>query len=511
MTSWSAGYMADIGYIYGYYPELNPLRCKLALLHNRFACPEFKTACELGFGQGLSANFHAAATSTQWYGNDFNPAQAGFARELAAVCESGANLSDEAFAEFVAREDLPDFDFIGMHGIWSWVSDSNRHLIVDFVRRKLKVGGVLYVSYNTMPGWAAFAPMRHLLTEHVAAQAVAGRGVVSSINDAMAFAERLLQCNPAFLKSNPSVQERLGKVKEQNAHYLAHEYFNRDWHPMHFATMREWLEPAKVQYACSAHFADNVDVLNLTAEQQKFLADLPDPMFRESVRDFMVNQQFRREYWVKGARKLTALERHEALMASRVILTTHRPDVQLVIKGALGDANMDAAVYIPILDLLADHKPRSIAEITEMAGKKGVPFPEAIEAVMILVAAHHLAPANAETEVSKAKPKTEKLNIHLQKKSRGMNELAHLASPGIGGGMAFNRFQQLFLLAYREGMQSPEQWAQYAWQILASLGEKLLQEGKLLESPEENLAELTRQAQEFAQKGLAVAIALEVV
>jgi hypothetical protein len=28
------------------------------------------------------------------------------------------------------------------------------------------VGGVLYISYNTLPGWAAFAPMRHLMTEH---------------------------------------------------------------------------------------------------------------------------------------------------------------------------------------------------------------------------------------------------------------------------------------------------------------------------------------------------------
>jgi hypothetical protein len=65
---------------------------------------------------------------------------------------------------------------------------------------------------------------------------------------------------------------------------------------MHFATMRAWLEPAKVQYACSAHYLDFIDATNLTPEQQSFLQDIPDPMFRESVRDFMVNQQFRRDY-----------------------------------------------------------------------------------------------------------------------------------------------------------------------------------------------------------------------
>jgi hypothetical protein len=59
MTDWTAGYVADIGYTFGYYQELNPLRAKLAFLNAGLVCPPFGTACELGFGQGLSANLHA--------------------------------------------------------------------------------------------------------------------------------------------------------------------------------------------------------------------------------------------------------------------------------------------------------------------------------------------------------------------------------------------------------------------------------------------------------------------
>jgi len=81
MTDWTAGYVADIGYTFGYYQELNPLRVKLAFLNAGLVCPEMGTACELGFGQGMSANLHAAASVTQWHGTDFNPAQAGFAQE----------------------------------------------------------------------------------------------------------------------------------------------------------------------------------------------------------------------------------------------------------------------------------------------------------------------------------------------------------------------------------------------------------------------------------------------
>ena len=52
MTTWTSGYVADIGYTYGYYNELNPQRVRLAFLNAGLVCPEFGSACELGFGQG---------------------------------------------------------------------------------------------------------------------------------------------------------------------------------------------------------------------------------------------------------------------------------------------------------------------------------------------------------------------------------------------------------------------------------------------------------------------------
>lgn len=157
MQDWMAGYRADINYTYGYYSELNPLRMRLAFLNAGLDFPPITHACELGFGQGVSINIHAAASPIQWYGTDFNPAQAAFAQTLAKNCCSKAQLFDDAFADFAQRDDLPDFDYIALHGIWSWISEENRSVIVDFIRRKLKVGGVLYISYNTMPGWSTFA------------------------------------------------------------------------------------------------------------------------------------------------------------------------------------------------------------------------------------------------------------------------------------------------------------------------------------------------------------------
>src|ERR1700761_572213 len=174
MSDWTEGYVADMGYTYGYHPELNPVRVPLAFLHSGLAPPAVATACELGFGQGLSANLHAAASMTQWYGTDFIPSQAALARELAAVSGAAASFFDESFAEFCARTDLPDFDFIGLHGVWSWISDANRAVIVDFLRRKLKVGGVAYLGYNVQPGHASTVPLREILCGHVERMGASG-------------------------------------------------------------------------------------------------------------------------------------------------------------------------------------------------------------------------------------------------------------------------------------------------------------------------------------------------
>jgi hypothetical protein len=279
---------------------------------------------------------------------------------------------------------------------------------------------------------------------------------------------------------------------------------------MHFATMAEWLEPAKVSYACSAHFLDHIDAINLTNEQQAFLKEIPDPMFRETTRDFMVNQQFRKDFWVKGARKLNSLEQAEAIRAQKVILTSHRTDVSLKVTGALGEASMSEAIYNPILDLLADHKVRSLGQIEHGLKDKGITFAQIIQAALLLTGTGNLALVQDEAVISKAKKQSDKLNANLCQKARGGNDIGYLASPVTGGGFAVNRFQQLFLVSIAQGKKQPADWAQYVWQVIAAQGQKLVKEGKTLDTTEENLSELTTQSQAFAEKQLPILKALHI-
>ena len=509
MTDWTSGYVAEIDYNHGYYVELNPARIKLSFASNGLAFPEIGTACELGFGQGLSTNIHAAASTVSWWGTDFNPSQAGFAQELGAI--TGAKVYDEAFAEFCNRSDLPDFDFIALHGIWSWISDENRRVIADFARRKLKVGGVLYISYNTLPGWSTAAPLRHLMSQHKDKMGASGHGIVKQVEDALEFTDSLLSANPLWANLNPLIKDRFKAIKGHNRHYLAHEYFNKDWHPMYFADMAGYLEPSKLSFAASAHYNDYLDAINLTADHQALLKDIPDANFRQTVRDFMVSQQFRKDFWVKGPRRLNVLERSESLRSQSVVLTTSRADVPLKAKGSLGDATMAEAVYNPILDQLADYQPKTLGQLELSLKASSITLPQIEQAILLLVGQGHVAPAQDTDTIATTKAKAHALNNVLMEKSRGSSDISYLASPVTGGGIQVNRFQQLFLLAQLNGHKSPDAWAKFTWDILASQGQNLVKDGKALTTPDDNIKELADQAKTFNDKVMPIIKALQII
>lgn len=500
MASWNDGYVTEITYTHGYYAELNPMRIPLALTNNKLASPKnIKNACELGFGQGLSSLIHAAAQQkTTYWGTDFNPSQAAYARSIAEAAGIQCHLFDKSFEEFCQREDLPDFEFIGLHGIWSWISDQNRAIIVDFIRRKLAVGGVVYISYNTLPGWAAAMPLRHLLSTYAHRMHGEGCGVLKKIDGAIEFVDKLAAVKPGYLNSNPDVLRRFERIKGQAKEYLAHEYFNRDWEPMHFATMESWLQDSKVSFACSSHLADQIEALNLSPEQAALLKDVSDPSMRQSVRDMMVNQQFRRDYWIKGPNVQNRRENFESFRDLRFVLIRTPSTVDYSVVGARGKLELHKNIYEPLINMMADYSPRTMGQMVP-EGSRG---DEALklqyrEACIILVANNVLALVQDDSSQKASIDSVKRLNKLFIGMARGQTPVHCLASPVHGGAVAVDKVEQVYLLAMQSGFTSAPEIVKFTWEVLREQGVLLVREGKTLESPEDNLAELGRLIPEF--------------
>lgn len=500
MESFTEGYVTAFPYPYGYYAELNPLRSIFPILLKSVGVPRFRRSLELGFGEGISINIHAAAGKTQWVGTDFNAAQTNFARSLAEASEAKIRLFNDSFAQFARRDDLGEFEFIGLHGIMSWISHENQKHLVDIIDKHLAVGGVLYNSYNTFPGWAPMAPVQGILSLH--AEKLGNSDLAQGIDDALAFAGKLVGLDGQYTKNLPMIKSRIERLRKHDAAYLAHEYFNKNWDIIPFARMSEMLSAVKMDYVCQADCLGLFDFLNLTREQAAFVNGIRDVVLGESVRDFLQGTQFRRDYWIKGARGLANIERDDSLRQQALVLVCMRSAVDLAVRGSMFTVELNGEIYNPVLDIFADNLPHSIGEAEERLRGKGVNFTQLLEAVCMLLGKGCLSPAQ-EYDAG-VLGQCRNLNDHIELLSRADNTINYLASPLTGGGLAVNRFDQLFLLAARHGCRKPDQFAKFAWDQLSRARHKLVVDGKALEKDGENLAELVKRAGDFERNKLPI-------
>ncbi len=429
---------------------------------------------------------------------------------MATAAQSGALLYDDSFEQLLGRSDLPQFDSISLHGIWTWVSRDNHRVITEFARRHLKPGGVFYISYNCFPGWSPAYPLRQLFALHDRLAPTA-HGTDARVDAALKFADALLAAQPQYLQAAPQLPERLKAIMGQNRQYLAHEYFNRDWNCMYFTDVVDQLAVAKLDFACTAVPLDGVDLVNLRPDAQAFLDGVEHPILREQARDYFVNQQFRKDLYVRGAVRLSAIARRERLLDSRVVLLQSPEAVALKVNGAVGEATLQEAVYQPLLAALAGqaHTPQTVRQLA--ASLPDMAWAALEQALLILVSMGAVAPCQDEASMKQVKVRCHALNRHLCERAQFGNDIETLASPVTGGGVAVNRFEQLFLRAMQQGHKQPAAWARFAWQVLSAQGQRIVKEGKTLATPEDNEAELTLQASTFAEKRLPVLKALWVV
>jgi len=123
MADWSDGYITSISYTSGFYEGLSPHSQSFALLYRGFAPPDMSQGfnyCELGCGHGFTTSLLAAANPNgAFWGIDFNPAHIASAEQLKrAAGVQNVTFLEQSFAE-ARNADLPQFDFISLHGVWS--------------------------------------------------------------------------------------------------------------------------------------------------------------------------------------------------------------------------------------------------------------------------------------------------------------------------------------------------------------------------------------------------------
>ena len=128
-----------------------------------------------------------------------------------------------------ASLELPRFQYIVAHGVYSWIDLQAREDLRQFIDRHLAPDGLVYLSYNAMPGWAADLPFQHLIS---ALAQVAPGDSIAKFAAAEAALRRFSAVGARALKASPMFTHIVSKQRRRlPARYFAHEYLAPAWRP----------------------------------------------------------------------------------------------------------------------------------------------------------------------------------------------------------------------------------------------------------------------------------------
>ena len=497
-TNWTDGYQTEVNYTYGYYKDLCPNYQKFCLLLNGIDTldnTENQHHCELGFGQGVSLNVHAASSSGLFYGTDFNPAHAAHANMLAEKSESQHHFYDASFEELL-NTNLPQFDSISLHGIWSWISHENQAIILKFIRKHLKPSGIVYVSYNCLTGWAANMPIRELFHSHFKFNSKS-HNPLQKVKDSLEFSEALLKQEPNFAKRNPNALNKVLELKKQNPNYLIHEYLNQDWQCFSFQQVIHTLESVKLTYAGSTDLNSHLDNINFSNEHLQFLNSIEHPVFKEQCRDYFLNTQFRRDLFIRGKNTLTPMQIFEKLKQISFVLLASPNNIPSTITGYLGEFNLLLDIYEPLTKCFEKHKYAPLT-LEKVQAETGINSNQIVNSIIILCHLGYMQPClNQPSE--KLIQQSQKLNRYILEQSSFHTNYSVLANPYSGIGIPTDQFSQLFYRAhFYENLKTAKQFAEFVLEALSKLNLLILDEkGETVTDPAKSLKIIQKKAQDF--------------
>ncbi len=258
---------------------------------------------ELGCADGGNLIAMAEALpGSRFVGIDLVPRQIAAGRSaVAALGLDNVELVEMSILD--VGPDLGSFDYVIVHGVYSWVSAPVQEKILAVCREHLAPAGVAYVSYNTYPGWHLGDFLREMMlyvTREIAepemrlawgsefvrliASSTAGRG------DGHA---EFLRWAVDHLDAFPSRPE-----------YLLHEHFERSNRPLYFHQFMARAEAHALQYLEEAE-SDAPALQGLEPAMAERLWSLAaDRVELEQYLDFVRNRRFRRTLLCHAAQPL---------------------------------------------------------------------------------------------------------------------------------------------------------------------------------------------------------------
>lgn len=397
MSDWSHGYNVALGYTYGSYREMSPLWLNFATQLGGAEPPGarkfryLELGCGQGFGLALLASLYPQG---EFIGIDFNPEHIVHARGLSEAAGLKNVRFEEADFLTLAKAwpgEYGRFDYVALHGILSWVSASLRRAITDCINHCLRPGGLVYASYNTLPGWLPSLALQHFFSRH---QVSNGLAPVPAIKEGFAFMRQMQEANAGLFQTQPFLATRMEAAAKYDQAYLVQEYLHENWKCFWLSEVVDELSAAKLGFVGTATLPEIFLPGVLPEPMRNLVAQQADPIFRQEVIDACINQAFRRDLFQRGVQRPWALRHAEGIRQIKLRLTSRPPtDHPFAFTTSFGTINKAPEEMWLLLNAMGEG-PRTVGELHGLAPFAGQPIANLLQSIALLINADMLGLVN---------------------------------------------------------------------------------------------------------------------
>ena len=291
-----SSYTVDLVYHAEFKSAQSPLSMYwTALAHGVSASPVTKAFvyCDLGCGDGNLLNMLACSyPHARFVGIDINPEHIRIARELAQRAGLTNVTFIEAAFDSLQETECGEFDFISIHGTYSWLSSEIRESVRGFISRRLKPDGLFSIHYLALPGAASddlVASYIRLFGESAGAQTATRFSTgVQELRKIAPFA--------LLFQGNRFVHDWLNEIDSLPADRLAHDFMNRQAPAFHFRDVCSEFGALGLNYLGSPRWVANLPEMRLSSAKWSAYGELikdRDRDYQESVLDLVAHTQSR--------------------------------------------------------------------------------------------------------------------------------------------------------------------------------------------------------------------------